>query len=222
MRSGSPRGPGATAPCAAASVPSVSRFLVGCEERESEGLGVGQRQAAVRRDVETRRVVGRYAVRVGRGRVADLPAFAGAGVAPVDGATFPVQLALVGGLGDVAPARAGDSGDRAAGGGHDALLRISVAAAKRTLKPSRRARSPDRSRPSAASAAVRRIRAVRQSSHGQPGAPWRGGVVLIGVPPLEKRRSAPWAVTRKTPSKSVVFRRFGGRYAPYVLGGDVI
>jgi len=36
----------------------------------------------------------------------------------------------------------------------------------------------------------------------------RGDAVLIGVPPLEKRRSAQRAVTQKTPSESVVFRTF--------------
>jgi hypothetical protein len=36
------RGSDATAPCAAAAEPSVSGFLVGGEERECEGLGVGQ------------------------------------------------------------------------------------------------------------------------------------------------------------------------------------
>src|SRR5262249_30813461 len=115
---------------------------------------------------------------------ADLPALARASVAPVEGTALPAELTHVRALGDVAPDRAHDARDRrSAERGHDALRRFS-ASVSRPVRPSSRARRPDRARPAAAWAAVSRIRSVRQSSHGHPGAPWRGDVLLIGLPPL--------------------------------------
>src|SRR3954466_6371672 len=104
-------GSGAGAPCAAALEPSASGFLVGGEERESEGLGAGEREPTERLDVQPRSGLGPDAPGVRGDRVPDLPAVTGAGVAPVERAPLPVELLLVSALRDVAPRGARDGGD---------------------------------------------------------------------------------------------------------------
>src|SRR5262249_15470261 len=70
------------------------------------------------------------ALGVGGGRVSDLPAVSGPGVAPVQGAALPAQLTEMGALADAAPGGAGDRGDRSrAQRRHDALRRTEAASA---------------------------------------------------------------------------------------------
>src|SRR3954453_8638258 len=103
----------AGAPCAAAGPPAAGRgFFVGGQQRQRERLGPGQGQPTVGGDVDLRLGVGGPALRVGGTGVPDLPALTGASVAPVEGAALPAELAHVSALGDVAPRRTGDAGDR--------------------------------------------------------------------------------------------------------------